>query len=166
MRVIIISDTHIPKRAKQLPPTLLRALEKPTAAILHAGDWVDESVTRELKQYAPVYGVYGNCDPPEVRRHWHERTRVRIGDHWVGIVHGHGHRGTTRKRALDAFADEPVDLLIFGHSHIPYHKRHGSTLVFNPGSPTDRRRSPRFSFGVARLEEEIRVKHLFFDQKG
>ncbi|MDR6226821.1 metallophosphoesterase family protein [Desmospora profundinema] len=166
MRVVIISDTHIPKRAKQLPLPLLRALEKPTTAILHAGDWVDPSVFRELARYAPVYGVYGNCDPPEVRRLFGERTTLRIGRHRIGMVHGHGRKGTTLRRVLDAFANDPVDLLIFGHSHMPYRKRHGSMLVFNPGSPTDRRRSPRFSFGVALLGETVRVKHVFFEQRG
>jgi len=165
LRVVIVSDTHIPKRAKRLPSALIRGLER-ADAILHAGDWVDEAVIEELEAYAPVYGVAGNCDPPELRRRLGERRIVRLGGYRIGLVHGEGRKGTTLERAIAAFAGEPLHLLVFGHTHLPYKGRHGSTLVFNPGSPTDRRRSPRFSYGVALLGKRgIRVRHVWFSSR-
>ena len=165
LRVVIVSDTHIPKRAKRLPSVLIRGLER-ADAILHAGDWVSPEVVEELEWYAPVYGVAGNCDPPEIRRRFGERRRIRLAGYRIGLVHGEGRKGTTLDRAIAAFAGEPLHLLVFGHSHTPYKKRHGNTLVFNPGSPTDRRRNPRYSYGVALLGRNgIRVRHVWFSSR-
>ena len=134
MRVVIVSDTHIPKRAKRLPSELIRGLER-ADAILHAGDWVDEAVIEELEAYAPVYGVAGNCDPPELRRRLGERRIVRLGGYRIGLVHGEGRKGTTLERAIAAFAGEPLHLLVFGHTHLPYKGRHGEHPGLQPGFP-------------------------------
>lgn len=164
MRIVILSDTHIPKRAKQLPARLMDRLKR-AQAIIHAGDWVDLAVYRELSRCAPVYGVAGNCDPPALRRKLGRRRIIELGGWRIGITHGDGQRGTTRDRALASFAHERLDLLVFGHSHIPYKKKHGKMIVFNPGSPTDKRRNPHYSFGFAQLGKKISLKHVYFSDR-
>jgi putative phosphoesterase len=164
LRVVIVSDTHIPRRAKLLPAALMKGLKK-ADVILHAGDWVDLSVYRELSRFAPVYGVAGNCDPPKVRKAFGARRILELEGWRIGIVHGDGQKGTTQNRALAAFEGEKTDLIIFGHSHLPYKARYGRTLLFNPGSPTDRRRNPLYSYGVASLGEKLRVWHVYFKSR-
>lgn len=165
MKIGVISDTHMPKKAKNLPKKLLEGLMD-VDAIIHAGDWVTMDVYHQLKQIAQVNGVYGNVDSIEVQQYFKEKMVLEVNGHKIGIVHGHiGKKKTTPERALEAFQDEKVDVIIFGHSHIPYHKIHNDTILFNPGSPTDKRFQPQFSYGIIELKESIDIKHHFFDDK-
>jgi predicted phosphodiesterase len=88
-----------------------------------------------------------------------------VGRFLVGVVHGDGPGGTTFSRAAGTFTGERVDCVVFGHSHQPLQERRGQVLYLNPGSPTDRRREPRFSFAWLRPAETLVAEHVFFESK-
>ncbi|MCA0972338.1 metallophosphoesterase [Halobacillus litoralis] len=161
MKLVVLSDTHIPKKAKQLPERLTEEL---TAAdrIIHAGDWQTLDVYEELKTFAPVHGVYGNVDGEEIQSVFPEKQIIETGGFRIGIVHGHGEKKTTEKRVVEAFEGEELDLIVFGHSHLPLLRFVKNTMLFNPGSVTDKRRLPRYSFGILTLGEELHAEHVFF----
>src|SRR5690554_233941 len=112
----------MPHSAKTIPLKLRKALEK-ADFILHAGDWCTMDVVRAFEAYAPVEGVAGNNDGRELAERFGLRKRIELGGVRVGIVHGHGYGGTTESRALQAFLSEPVDVILFGHSHVPLVRR-------------------------------------------
>ncbi len=159
MLVGVISDTHIPRRAKAIPPAVARALAG-TALILHAGDLTDPAVLAWLRDLAPVEAVAGNGDPPELAISLGRQKLLTVEGFRIGLIHGDGRRGTTRERAAAAFPG--ADCIVYGHSHLPNNTRSGATLLFNPGSPTDRRRSPACSYGLLHIDEEgIRGEFLY-----
>lgn len=143
MRIGVIADTHIPKRARALPDQVQVAF-RGVDLILHAGDLVVPAVLEALRALAPVEAVRGNNDPelglPDARE-------LLLGGYRIGLTHGHLGKGkSTVERALSQFSG--ADCVVFGHSHIAYCQWHGRTLAFNPGSATDRRRAPECSFGL------------------
>jgi uncharacterized protein len=165
MRIVVISDTHMPKRGKNVPKPLAKEL---TGAdlIIHAGDWNELLVLSQLETFAPVVGVSGNVDLPEVKEVFADKKVLEINGFKLGIVHGHiGKKKTTHERALEAFKDENLDIIIFGHSHIPYQEYHGDTLLFNPGSPTDKRFQKNYSFGILDIEENIHAELISYSDK-
>jgi len=141
----LIADTHIPARAIGLSAELLNGLAG-VDLIIHAGDIVHPSVLDALGQIAPVVAVAGNMDPPELQAGLGRTKTLSIGKYTIGVIHGDGVRGTTRERALAAFPN--ADCVVFGHSHQPLVEKAGRVLLVNPGSPTDRRRSPYHSYGI------------------
>jgi putative phosphoesterase len=145
MRIGVVSDTHMPVRARSLPAQLFTGLLD-VDMILHAGDLVDLQVLAELSVLAPVYAVYGNVDPVEVRRHLPRTRIVEAGSYRIGLVHGNGPGNNTPERALHTFSD--VDCVVFGHSHCALCEQRGKVLLFNPGSPTDKRWSEKHSYGI------------------
>ena len=161
MIIGVLSDTHIPRRAKTLPLALLNAFEG-VDHIIHAGDILSLDVIRQLDELAPVTAVAGNVDPPETKGRFGEKTILTLGDFRIGVVHGHGKGGSTVSRAFAAFQGEAVDCIVFGHSHIPYNQYHDGILMFNPGSPTDKRRCSRFSFGMIELSDSLKASHIYF----
>jgi putative phosphoesterase len=145
----VISDTHIPSRARAIPPAALAALAG-SDLILHAGDLTRLAVLEPLRAIAPVLAVYGNVDPWEVAHRLPRRVLVLAGRWRIGLVHGNeGEQRTTPERARAAF--EAVDAVVFGHSHQPLCEPHDGVLLFNPGSLTDRRRSPYCACGRLRV---------------
>ncbi|MFC5712453.1 metallophosphoesterase family protein [Thalassorhabdus alkalitolerans] len=163
MKIVVTADTHIPKSAKQLPSRLLQELET-ADRIIHAGDWQTIEVYEELQKYAPVDGVCGNVDGEDIRQVMPEKKIIEAGGFTIGIIHGHGEKKTTEKRALEGF-EEPLDCIIFGHSHIPYVRFASKTLLFNPGSATSKRKMPYYSFGVLTVGEELKTEHIFYENK-
>jgi len=164
MKIIVLSDTHLSNENQQLPFRLLQKLDQ-ADMIIHAGDWISRHVLDMLQTYAPVKGVHGNVDGAEIINTFPEKVLLTVHGFRIGIVHGHGSGKTTERRAFDAFADEDVDVdaIIFGHSHIPYLRYFKKVLMLNPGSPTDKRTQPYFSFAVLHLEENIRAEFVFFE---
>jgi len=161
--IIVLADTHIPKKAKQLPSHLLTQLTN-VDLIIHAGDLQSIEVIQKLSQYAPIYAVYGNVDSEEVKNQLDDKIIIQVEEVKIGIIHGHGRGKTTEKRVLDAFKNVDLDVIIFGHSHIPIIKQVNHKWLFNPGSPTDRRKQPHFSYGLMTVNGcLIDIKHLFFD---
>ncbi len=139
--LLLLADTHIPKRAKRLPDEVLRAVDV-ADIVVHAGDWVDiETLTLLQDRAAVLHGVWGNNDGPELRERLPEVARFAVEGVDMAIVHETG-AATGRESRMDA-AFPGVDLLVFGHSHIPWDTVAPSGMrLLNPGSPTDRRRQP------------------------
>ncbi|WP_088006691.1 metallophosphoesterase family protein [Indiicoccus explosivorum] len=165
MNIVILSDTHIPGRAKKLPSVLAEACGQ-ADLIIHAGDWQTLDVYFELSAYARTEGVAGNVDPWEVIDKFGRQKIVDADGLKIGVIHGDGLRKTTERRALEAFEGEQVDIIVFGHSHIPVSRQEGGITLFNPGSPTDKRRQPRYSFGILEKNGEAwTLDHVFFDSK-
>jgi putative phosphoesterase len=164
VNVVVISDTHLPGRARRLPAALVAELET-ADLIVHAGDFATVDALEMLKRYAPVQGVYGNVDEPELRRLLPRRLRLEVLGRPLGLVHGDSPSLPTAQRAAAEFVDQDVDLIVFGHSHKPLSRREGGVLLFNPGSPTDRRSEPRFSYGRLKLGDDGRLsaEHVWID---
>lgn len=164
IRILILSDTHMPKKSKQLPGVLLNEMDG-CDLIIHAGDWQSIELYEKLKKLAPVEGVYGNTDNVELRAILKEKILLEIKGFKIGVVHGHGKGKTTEKRSIEAFINVGVDAIIFGHSHIPVKKLHNGIILFNPGSPTDKRRMPNYSFGILEVTDKLIFNHVFFHSK-
>ena len=148
MRLLIMSDTHVPARAKDLPPLLWDDVAA-ADVVIHAGDWVTARLVDELaERSARLVGVYGNNDGPEVRERLPEVARVTLDGLRIAVVHETGGKAGREIRADHDYPD--TDLLIFGHSHIPWDTTAPTGLrLINPGSPTDRRRQPHGTFVTA-----------------
>lgn len=162
MKVGVLSDTHIPSRAKALPEVLLQAF-KEVDYIIHAGDITSLEVLDTLNTLAPVIAVSGNVDPDKLREILSDKEIVALEGYRIGVTHGHGRTGKTLDRVIKCFQNEPVDCIIFGHSHIPYCEKKDHILLFNPGSPTDKRRNRFYSFGILELVSGIEARHIFFE---
>jgi uncharacterized protein len=164
VNVVLMSDTHMPGRARRLPRALVAELER-ADLIVHAGDFATVDTLDMLRAFAPVRGVHGNVDEPELRRLLPRRLRFQVEGRWIGVVHGDSSALPTVQRAVAEFVDEEVDLIVFGHSHKPLLRRDGELLLFNPGSPTDRRAEPRFSYGRLALDQDGRLsaEHVWID---
>lgn len=130
--------------------------------IIHAGDILDLKVIHTLEKLAPVTAVAGNVDSREIFERFGEKKILPFDSFRFGIFHGHGKKGKTMDRAIEAFEENLVDCIIFGHSHIPYCGYHGNTLLFNPGSPTDKRRNPYYSFGIIEVTKSLSPELIYF----
>lgn len=160
MRIVVVSDTHVPRFSARLPSALERIAAEAPDLILHCGDLTELTVIARLEEIAPVRAVAGNNDGPAIRARFGSRAIVRIAGIAIGMVHGDGQRGTTLGRAVAAFEEEAIDAIVFGHSHIPYCERHRDRLVLNPGSPTDKRRQPTFSFATLDVTDGTLVPRI------
>ncbi len=152
----------MPRHARALPAVLRQGLAG-VDVIVHCGDMVDAMAIPLFEAIAPLEAVAGNNDPGELRRRFGTRKIFEFGGVRIGVVHGHDGTGrSTLARAQNAFAGERVSAVLFGHSHIPYSKQHDGILCFNPGSPTDRRRQPAFSYGIIRIVGTTLEPRLFY----
>ncbi|WP_136587695.1 metallophosphoesterase family protein [Microbacterium hydrothermale] len=148
-RLLLLADTHVPKRARTLPAAVRRAASA-VDLIVHAGDWVEEQVLDDLLALGPVLGVWGNNDGADLRARLPEVARAEIDGVRLAVVHETGAAAGREKRMDAAFPD--TDLLVFGHSHIPWDTVTPAGLrLLNPGSPTDRRRQPACTLMTATL---------------
>jgi hypothetical protein len=149
----VVSDTHMPRMARALPFALRDGLRAHgVELILHLGDFTAPGVAELFREIAPFDAVAGNNDDAALRGRFGRRKVLDLEGVRIGMTHGDGTHGTTLERAIDAFAGEPVDVILFGHSHAPYCARHGATWIVNPGSPTDKRRNPRYSWALLELD--------------
>lgn len=145
-----MSDTHVPKRAKELPSELVGLIAH-ADVVLHAGDWVDEATLDLLLARARrVIGVHGNNDGPGLRVRLPEVAHAELGGLRFAVVHETGPAQGRERRCEERFPD--VDVLVFGHSHIPWDSTApGGMRLLNPGSPTDRRRQPHCTYLTAEV---------------
>ncbi|MEV8068671.1 metallophosphoesterase [Streptomyces sp. NPDC085995] len=163
MRLLLMSDTHLPKRAKELPEPLLAELPR-ADVVLHAGDWVDTATLDLLESRSRrLIGVHGNNDGPELRARLPEVARADLDGVRFGVVHETGPAQGREARCVARFPD--LDVLVFGHSHIPWDTTAPTGLrLLNPGSPTDRRRQPHCTYMTAALADgrltEVRLHRL------
>jgi putative phosphoesterase len=146
----IISDTHLPRGRRRLPDACVERL-RAADLILHAGDVSTLEVLAELEALGPpVAAVHGNVDAEAVRRVLPARRIVEVAGARIGMIHDAGPARGRLARMRAAFPD--ADAVVFGHSHIPLHEREADGFqIFNPGSPTDRRRQPHHTMGMARV---------------
>jgi putative phosphoesterase len=149
--IAIISDTHMPRRGRRLPDACTRRLAQ-ADLIIHAGDLITVEVLRELREIGPVVAVQGNVDNAGVRAALPITARVAAEGRQIAVVHDAGPARNRLGRLRTRFPD--ADAVVFGHSHIPLHEQvPGGFQIFNPGSPTDRRRQPRHTMGLCRTGE-------------
>ena len=150
MLIAIISDTHLPRGARRLPEA---CVERIAAAdlLLHAGDFSTAETLRELEAIGPpLMAVHGNVDDADVRRLLPAERLVEAAGARIAMVHDAGPAAGRLERLRRRFPD--ADAVVFGHSHIPLHVQEGGFQIFNPGSPTERRRAPMHAMGLAHAE--------------
>jgi len=146
--LLLLADTHLPARAKDLPAEVWTAVEE-ADVVVHAGDWVDVRLLDALESRARrLVGVFGNNDHGELRTRLPEVARAEVEGVRIGVVHETGQAKGREERMSGLYPD--LDVLVFGHSHIPWDSTTATGLrLLNPGSPTDRRRQPHCTYLTA-----------------
>jgi putative phosphoesterase len=160
VRLVLTADTHVPKRAKTLPDALWDAITS-ADVVVHAGDWVGVELLDTLTEAAPrVIGVWGNNDGADLRARLPEVARADLDGVRLAVVHETGPSAGREARCDRLVAD--ADVLVFGHSHIPWDTVTPAGMrLLNPGSPTDRRRQPTATWMTAEIASgELRVVRL------
>ena len=162
IRVGVLSDTHLQgfSPGGRVMEKLAARYFRDAEVILHAGDVVDPDVLLGLNDHQ-LFLVRGNLDPP--RRGVPQRRVIELGGFRIGLIHGWGAPAGLPERVLREFRDETLDCLVFGHSHFPYCERREGVLLFNPGSPTDRRQAPWHSVGLLELGATIEGRIINID---
>ena len=159
-----VGDTHItPTRSRRSLDSIVEFFRRAgVGLILHAGDVGHASVLESLEHVAPTVAVRGNADPLDLIETLPDRVWVEAGSRTVLLLHGH--HGKTALKAARAAATPDTDLIVFGHSHKPLIDREGSTILFNPGSPTERRWNPHFGVGLVRISDaELEPELVLFE---
>jgi uncharacterized protein len=156
-RIAVIADTHMPRGARRLPDACAEALAA-ADVIVHAGDFTGPDALAEVRSFgAPVVAVHGNVDAPEIRAELPERAVFEAGGANLAVVHDAGPSRGRLGRMRRAFPE--ADAVVFGHSHLPLHEAADGFQIFNPGSPTERRRAPVHTMGIALAERgEVRFE--------
>ena len=152
MRLLLLADTHVPRRARDLPAQVWDEVDA-ADVVVHAGDWVDVALLDAFESRARrLVGVYGNNDGPPLRERLPEVATADLDGLRVAVVHETGGRERRESRCAQQFPD--ADVLVFGHSHIPWDTTADTGLrLLNPGSPTDRRRQPVATYMTARVDK-------------
>jgi uncharacterized protein len=163
IRLLLMSDTHIPGRRRRIPDALWHEADE-ADVVVHAGDWVGIDLLDQLAARARrLIGVVGNNDGPDLRARLPEVASAELGGVRLAVVHETGPAAGRDRRCAARFPD--VDVLVFGHSHIPWDSvAPGGLRLLNPGSPTDRRRQPTHTWMTARIAagrlDEVVLHHL------
>ena len=166
LRLLFVSDTHVPHRARALPAQVWTAVES-ADVVFHAGDWVTAALLDEFElRSRRLIAVYGNNDGPELRTRLPETTSVTLDGVRFSMVHETGPAKRREHRCEALYPD--VDVLVFGHSHIPWDTTGPTGLrLLNPGSPTDRRRQPFCTYLTANVEggvlADVRLEEVHRD---
>ena len=159
MRIAVIADTHMPRGKRRLPAERLCDAD----LILHAGDFSTAAVLDELEALGPpVVAVRGNVDEPALAERLPEERVVDAQGVRIALLHDAGPRKGRLERLRIRFPE--ADAVVFGHSHVPLHEERDGFQIFNPGSPTDRRRQPRHTMGVAEVARgRVSFRHVALD---
>jgi putative phosphoesterase len=154
VRLVITADTHVPRRARDLPEALWAAVDE-ADVVVHAGDWVDVSLLDAMSARGRrLVGVYGNNDGAVLRARLPEVALVELDGLRLAVVHETGPKQRREERCAARFPDR--DVLVFGHSHIPWDSEaRGGLRLLNPGSPTDRRAQPFATFLTASIVDGV-----------
>jgi len=163
VRLLLISDTHLPGRGRRIPDALWREVDR-ADVVVHAGDWVDVALLDELEARSRrLIGVVGNNDGAPLRARLPEVATAELAGARLAVVHETGAAGGRERRCAARFPD--TDVLVFGHSHIPWDTVAPTGLrLLNPGSPTDRRGQPTHTWMTARIDagrlDDVVLHHL------
>ena len=150
MQIAVISDTHLPRGSRRLPEDCVARLET-ADLIVHAGDLMTLPVLRQLESCGPVIAVHGNVDDAAVREALPAIASLEVAGVTIAVLHDAGPAKGRLERMRRRFPD--AGAVIFGHSHLPLHERaRDGFQIFNPGSPTERRRAPGHTMGIATVE--------------
>ena len=148
----MLSDTHIPRRAGELPRSVTDALEG-VDLLIHAGDFTSMELYQKLQAFGPLKAVHGNMDDPELCETLPERLIFDLEGQRIGLMHGFGAPYRLGERVIQRFGEERLDLVIFGHSHRAQVKEISGTTLLNPGSPTDHFFATRQSYAMLEIGE-------------
>lgn len=151
MRILVLSDTHIPRVAQDLPAKIYEEIKK-ADMVMHAGDFIDEEVLDNIKRVKKeVYAVYGNMDSLELKRRLKDKETITAGKFKIGLIHGYG----APKELIDTIRGDfgAVDAIVFGHSHLPVNIEKNGVLFFNPGSPTDTIFAKENTYGILEVTD-------------
>ncbi|HEY0383894.1 MAG TPA: metallophosphoesterase [Candidatus Elarobacter sp.] len=149
----VVSDTHFPRFGRALPRALERGLRRAgVTRILHLGDMTDLLAVPLFEAIAPFDAVAGNNDGAAIRERFGRRKIVQVEDVRIGMIHGDCPRRPAKSCALEAFRDGEADVILFGHSHRPLVAREGRVLLANPGSPSDKRMNPLYSYAILTVD--------------
>jgi uncharacterized protein len=158
LRLALIADTHLPRGDRRIPERCLEAL-RAADLIIHAGDFSEAPILAELRELGPLAAVHGNVDSPELRRELPETISLELEDVVLGVIHDAGPSKGRLERLRARFPE--TDAVVFGHSHMPLHEERDGFQIFNPGSPTERRRAPHRSMGKGVIDGgRIELRHL------
>ncbi|HEX6458967.1 MAG TPA: metallophosphoesterase family protein [Thermoleophilaceae bacterium] len=151
MLIAVVSDTHLPRGARRIPDECLRHMAG-ADLILHAGDFVSLAALEQIESLGPpLVAVHGNVDSMDLRRRLPGEQTVDAAGVQIGMIHDAGPSRGRIERMRARFPDAAA--VVYGHSHIPLHEESHGFQLFNPGSPTDRRRQPRHTMGLARVTD-------------
>jgi uncharacterized protein len=158
--IAVLADTHMPKGERRLPQRCVELIRE-ADALIHAGDFFAVSVLEELRGLCPrVYAVHGNVDERGLRSELPATLELEMSGKTIVVVHDGGPARGRLRRLRARFPQATA--VIFGHSHLPLHEEEGGFQIFNPGSPTERRRAPRRSIGLLRPDQgELRFEHVW-----
>lgn len=165
MKLGIISDTHLKKDLNFLT-RLIKSNLADMDMLIHLGDYIENTVVDTLKNQKNFVGVYGNADSDSVKNSLREKEILEINKYRIGLYHGHGKGKTTIERAYEKFKEDKVDILIFGHSHMPLINTKNKILFINPGSPNIKRKERWYSYAVLDINDDgISAEIKLFEDK-
>jgi uncharacterized protein len=158
--IAVLADTHMPRGARRLPERCVQLIGE-AEAVIHAGDFFGVAALEELESLCPVvHAVHGNVDEQALRRSLPPALEIKLGGQIVGVVHDAGPAKGRLARLSRRFPNAAA--AVFGHSHLPLHEEEDGFQIFNPGSPTERRRAPRPSMGLlTRKNRELIFEHVW-----
>lgn len=151
MRILVISDTHIPRAAHDLPEAVYKEIEN-VEMIVHAGDIVEKDLLEKLRSLRETKAVYGNMDSGALQHILKDKEVFQVGKFKIGLIHGYG----APANLIDTVAGEfkGIDAVIFGHSHEPVNMVRDGVLFFNPGSPTDKIFAKTNNYGIIEVTDK------------
>ena len=153
MKIIVISDTHIPSAGDKLPDKLVEVIRS-ADMVLHAGDFASREFYEELNGMCNLQAVAGNMDEDNLISILPRNRVVEILGRRIGLIHGAGSSKHTFQYVQNVFRDKNVDAVVFGHTHHPFNEMNNGILFFNPGSPLDNRWAPYHSYGILDVTDE------------
>jgi len=151
MRIVVLSDTHMPRTAEDMPACIYEEITK-SDMIMHAGDFVEIELLNKLRKLKPTKAVCGNMDSQVIRDELRQKEIIEVGKFKIGLIHGYGApAGLVDTVALEFTG---VDAIVFGHSHSSVNMSKNGVLFFNPGSPTDTVFAKTNSFGIIEITDD------------
>jgi putative phosphoesterase len=156
MRILVLSDTHVPRMAKNIPMAVYDEA-KNCDLVLHAGDFTEIGVFERLKKLSKIVAVCGNMDSKELTAILKPKETIELKGFKIGLIHGSGSPDGLIERIYEEFKNDKVDCIIFGHSHHAMNETYKNVLFLNPGSPTDKVFAKYNSYGIIEISDKIKA---------